>query len=358
MLMASDNTPDLSALEALSEAQRLAFAPVAFFAADALKSLGILAALEKTPQTLQGITQSTGVSAYGVGVLLDMGISIKAVLRDGEYYHLGRLGHFLLNDTMTRVNLNFVRDVCYAALPHLAEAIRHGAPAGLPAIAGPQWDTIYPALSSLRPNIQQSWFEFDHFYSDQAFPAALEHLKNYHPKTILDFGGNTGRWALCCAEALASTRITLVDLPQQLQLARAALSSSSQHTSRIDCHPYDFLSNADQPPPPKSDMIWMSQFLDCFAPEQIVGILQLAKRSLRPGGKVAILEPLCDRQDFPAAEYSLNATSLYFTVVANGNSRFYRFDALSQLIERAGLEIVAVHDGLGYGHSLLICNAG
>ena len=51
------------------------------------------------------------------------GLGMRVVWRSGEdeRFHLGRLGHFLLEDEMTRVNFDFTRDVCYAAAAHLDE---------------------------------------------------------------------------------------------------------------------------------------------------------------------------------------------------------------------------------------------
>ena len=48
-------------------------------------------------------------------------------------------------------------------------------------------------------------------------------------------------------------------------------------------------------------------------------------------------------------------TSLYFTVMANGNSKMYHSDDMVRLVERAGMAVDKVHDGLGQGHSILIC---
>ena len=36
-----------------------------------------------------------------------------------------------------------------------------------------KWNTVYEALSQLPPHVQKSWFGFDHFYSDDAFPLVL-----------------------------------------------------------------------------------------------------------------------------------------------------------------------------------------
>lgn len=99
----------------------------------------------------------------------------------------------------------------------------------------------------------------------------------------------------------------------------------------------------------------MSQFLDCFSKSQIIQILTLIKKNKAPDAKVCILDLFWDRQVFEAATFSLNASSLYFTAIANGYSRFYHSEEFKSFIEMAGLEIVAEHDQVGLYHTLLIC---
>jgi hypothetical protein len=83
--------------------------------------------------------------------------------------------------------------------------------------------------------------------------------------------------------------------------------------------------------------------------------VEAAARAIEPGGSIFVLELLCDRQKHDAAAYSLNATSLYFTCLANGVSRMYRSEDLLRVIRQAGLRVQAEHDNLGLGHTLLHC---
>jgi hypothetical protein len=50
-------------------------------------------------------------------------------------------------------------------------------------------------------------------------------------------------------------------------------------------------------------------------------------------------------------------TSLYFTAIANGNSQMYRSETLLECVRAAGLRVEEEHDGLGVGHTLLVCHA-
>ena len=104
----------------------------------------------------------------------------------------------------------------------------------------------------------------------------------------------------------------------------------------------------------KADVIWMSQFLDCFSPNEAVSILTRCKTLLSPNGRFAVLECLVDGQPFAAANFSLAAVSLYFTAMANGNSRFYRRADLEAIFKKAGLDIEYRRDGVGVSHTLYI----
>jgi len=147
--------------------------------------------------------------------------------------------------------------------------------------------------------------------------------------------------------------MTLVDLPEQIAAARALLRGSP-HGDRVELWAADVLEEA-QPLPRGADTVWMSQFLDCFAEEQIATILARVARALPADGALFVLELFSDRQRHEAAAYSLNATSLYFTCIANGVSRMYRADDFIRMLGTAGFEVVAEHDDLGLGHTLLHC---
>ena len=83
----------LTALEALTAAQRLAFAPLAFQATAALRDLGVLAALAAAPpgqgRTLDDIATITVLSPYATRVLLEAALGLQIAWRDGVHYHLG-----------------------------------------------------------------------------------------------------------------------------------------------------------------------------------------------------------------------------------------------------------------------------
>jgi hypothetical protein len=297
------------------------------------------------------IAGATTLSEYGVSVLVDVGCDLGIVEKLGEHFRLGPVGYFLLHDELTRVNLEFTRDIAYAALPHLAASIRHQRPAGLETL-GP-WDTIYEGLASIPDPARSSWLRFDHFHSDRAFNELLPLVFASSPRHLIDVGANTGRWALKCLAHDPDVRLSLVDLPPQLDLARYDIERAGWG-DRVAYHPVDLLKE-DAQLPRGGDVIWMSQFLDCFSETQVTSILETAVAAMDVSTRLYIVELFPDRQRFEAARFSLNATSLYFTCIANGNSRMYPYLPFLRLVEDAGLTVTLTRDLALSGHTVLEC---
>lgn len=345
----------MSALEALEEAHRIAFAPFVFQASVSLRKLGILDYIfdqrENGGPTVEEISKTLSLSHYGVGVLLEIALTSNIVSKnETDNYELTKVGYFLNYNETTSVNLNFTHDVCYKGLFHLNESIKTGKPAGLKELG--QWPTIYEGLSQLKPEEQKAWFDFDHHYSDDIFSEALEKIFERKPKNLFDIGGNTGKFSIKCCNFDEDVKVTIVDLPGQLNMALAN-AESNDFKDRISGYPIDWLS--DNPQIPRgADLIWMCQFLDCFSEDEIVKVLSTCAEAMDGNAELIIVETFTDRQAFRASQFILEATSLYFTVLANGNSKMYPASVFLRLIDKAGLELQE-DMALGDYHTMLVC---
>ncbi|MFC4314091.1 methyltransferase [Steroidobacter flavus] len=343
--------------EALIDAQKLAFAPLSFHATLALRDLGVLAALAESRAeglTAERIAEVTRLPLYGVKVLLEAGVVADLIAIEGERFHLRQLGLLVLRDRMTRVNMDFTADVCYRGMAHLRDTITTGKPAGLREL-GP-WKTIYEGLTQLPPQVQKSWFAFDHYYSDHMFPNALPRVFAERPRRLLDVGANTGKFALSCLEHDPQVQVSLLDHPGQLELARQAIEAKG-HGARASYHPIDFLDPSREFPG-NQDAIWMSQFLDCFGEDEIVSILQRARRALSAQGRLYIVETYWDHQEHAAARFVLTMTSLYFACLANGNSKMYRSEDMRACVQRAGFSIEHDLQRFSASHTMFVCRPG
>jgi len=354
---------ELSAVEAKSMAQHIAFSPYIFQATAAMKDLGILQFIDKNRRKgvpLNEIAQAVNVSEYGVGVLLDFALTcglVTVIKGESEQekpsrYSLTKVAFFLLHDEMSVVNFDFTQHFGYQGLANLTESIKTGKPEGLKVFG--DWPTLYPHLPELPDRTRESWFAFDHFYSDHAFDEILPLVFESKPKHIVDIGGNTGRFATKCLQHDNEVQVTIMDLPPQLAKAQQNIVAAGL-SDRFQPFPCDML-DPTQALAENADVYWMSQFLDCFSEPQIKTILTNVANGISGKQRVLILETFWDAQKFDAAAFSLNATSLYFTCFANGNSRMYAADKFIALVEASGLKIEQQIDNVGLGHSLLVCS--
>jgi ubiquinone/menaquinone biosynthesis C-methylase UbiE len=343
-----------SAFEAKEAAQWIAFGPVIFQVARVLRNAGILQVIESSGDagiTNEEIAEKVKLSNYGVRVLLESGLGLGLVLVNDKKYTLGKTGHFILHDPLTITNMDFMHDVNYKGLFYLDESIETGKAAGLKEFG--DWPTIYEGLSQLPPHVQKSWFSFDHFFSDDAFPKVLPMVYKEGVKKLLDIGGNTGKWAIASTKFDPDVEITIMDLPGQLNVARKRIEELGLN-ERVSFLPVNILDESIKFPK-GFDIIWMSQFLDCFSEAEIVSILKRCYDALDENGTVIIMEPYWDRQKFEVAAFCLQQTSIYFTALANGNSQMYSAEVFINCITEAGFDIVEEKDHIGLSQTLFKC---
>jgi ubiquinone/menaquinone biosynthesis C-methylase UbiE len=344
-----------SAYQAQFDAQKIAFAPIMFQAARALRNLGILNIIyeNKDGLTISEVAEKLNLPRYGVKVLLEAGLSLELVYAKEYKFFITKTGWFILSDGLTKVNMDFTHDVNYLGFFKLQDSIENGNPEGLKVFG--EWSTVYEALSQLPEKVRESWFGFDHYYSDDSFPLVMPILFEKSPKKILDVGGNTGKFAIKCTEYDPNVEITILDLPGQLEDARKNIY---QHgfSDRIHGFPINLLDHTI-PYPKGFDIVWMSQFLDCFSPKDIIELLKKAKEALSENGGIYIMETFWDNQRTEAGRYSLVATSLYFTCIANGCSQMYHTQDMLDFVEEAGLKVDVTYDKVGISHTVLKCIA-
>lgn len=337
-----------STISALAKAQQIAFAPFTFQTVGTLIDTGILEFIDKTPSSIEDVIKNCNVSKYTVKTLFEAAELAGLVSCENNKYTSTKISQAFLYDEMTRVNFNFMKDVCYLGASELLNSFKNSQPEGLKKFFG-DYPTIYPALTKLSTKAQKSWFEFDHFYSDGCFDEVLKIIFKDNPKNVFDIGGNTGKFEKACLAFNPDCKVTLLDLPENIDNAKRNINST-----RCDCIGINVISK-DAKYPKFSGAVLMSQFLDCFSPDEIIFILSNIRSNMDKNTKIYILEPFIDNQQFKGAAYSLAHISLYFTCMANGNSKMYKKTDMEEFIRRAGLQIqqeyrISVHD-----YTLLEC---
>lgn len=347
----------MTAIEAQRLAEFIAFGPVVFQVSRLMLKRGILAMLRDSQEgmTIEEIRNETKMSKYAITVMMEASLSIGTVIVEPSSgrFKLTKTGWFLLNDPATRVNIDFNNDVNYEGWFRLEESLIEGKPIGLRNFG--EWTTIYEGLSQLPEQARESWLAFDHFYSDESFDEALKIVFSRRVRTLLDVGGNTGRWAMKCVGYDKNVRVSIMDLPMQIEAMREEVEGKVG-SERIEGIGVDLLGDELKCQEGRVwDVIWMSQFLDCFSEDQIVDIVRKIASLMSEETRLYIMETFWDRQRFEAAAFCLTQISLYFTAIANGNSKMYHSEVMRGLVAKAGLEVEEIIDYLGQGHSIMIC---
>jgi len=344
-----------SALDAWFDAQKIALGPIIFQAARLLRDSGVLNILSEARAglTVEEIADRCETPGYGILVLLEAGLAAEVVRREDDRYVLTATGFYLLTDESTRINMDVVQECCFQSAYYLEDSIRDGRPVGLQKIFG-DWETIYPALPSFPAAARESWLKWDHYYSDAAFPQALPIVFEAKPRMLLDVGGNTGKWAIQCAQHCEDVSVTILDLPGVVAMADASIRERGLQ-GRIETHGIDLLDGS-KPFPVGFDAIWMSQFLVCFSEDEVLSLLERAAAAMDANARLYILDNFWDRQIHDIAKFCLQTFSLYFTFLANGRSRMYKASDISGMVEAAGMKVDAVSDNLGICSSLMICS--
>lgn len=344
--------PGQRALDARFEAQKIVFGPVVFHCVRYACKRGMLQALAEAGD--RGISldelEATGRwTRYALKLVLESCLSAGVVLIEDGRWQLDKTGFCLISDDITRVNYDFIHDVCYQGLFELERSLDAGKPLGLAHLG--DWPSIYPALANLPEPARSSWFAFDHRYSDTSFPDVLPDVFATAPRRLMDIGANTGRFSLAALAFDPHVELHLVDLPQQLAVAESNLAAEGC-LGRVQLHSSNLLDPAAMLPA-GMDVVWMSQFLSCFAEAEIGSIFRRVAACLAAGGQVLVMDTFWDRQRYDIAAYCLINTSPYFTVMASGNSKVYESADYIRLAAAAGLRLLTARDGIGYCHSLL-----
>jgi demethylspheroidene O-methyltransferase len=146
--------------------------------------------------------------------------------------------------------------------------------------------------------------------------------------SLLDLGGGSGAFVAAVAERWPRIRLALCDLPAVADLARARLVAAGLG-ERVEVVGADATRT---PLPGGFDVVSLVRILHDHDDERALALLAAARRSLRPGGRLLVAEPLADA---PGAGRVIDAYfSVYLLAMGSGKPRTRA--ELQALIETAG----------------------
>ena len=133
--------------------------------------------------------------------------------------------------------------------------------------------------------------------------------------TLLDLGGGPGTYALAFLERNPSLRATVCDRAPAIAVARE-IAATVPHGKRLSYLPVDFVAKAI---PGRYDVIWFSNVLHIYSPEENQRLFRKMAKALVPGGRLLIQDAfLHDANGLYPQDASLFAvTMLLFTEAGN-----------------------------------------
>ncbi len=129
--------------------------------------------------------------------------------------------------------------------------------------------------------------------------------------SLLDLGGGPGTYALAFLKRNRALRATVCDRAPALKVAKE-IAATVPHGRRLSYLPLDFVSRAI---PGRYDVIWFSNVLHIYSPEENQRLFRKMAAALAPGGRLLIQDAfLHDANGLYPQEASLFAvTMLLFT---------------------------------------------
>jgi len=148
--------------------------------------------------------------------------------------------------------------------------------------------------------------------------------------TLLDLGGGPGTYALAFLKRNPALRATVCDRAPALKVAKE-IAATVPHGGRLSYLPLDFVSTAI---PGRYDVIWFSNVLHIYSPDENRRLFRKMAKALAPGGRLLIQDAfLHDKNGLHPQEASLFAvTMLLFT--DRGNT--YSVRETAAWLKRAG----------------------
>jgi SAM-dependent methyltransferase len=253
--------------------------------------------------TIPDLAKELKVSERGLGIICRNLAAVGVLQKKGASYWNSRLGATALNADHRAYRggyLNLIKRH-WADWVRLSESVRSGLPI----------DHDTPDSPDYRR--QFTWAM--HHRTLEIAPAIAAQVHMGRAKTLLDLGGGPGTYAMAFLARNPTLRATVCDREPALEVAKE-IAATHKARHRLSYLPLDF---SKDPIPGSYDVIWYSNVLHIYSPEENRAIFRRARAALKPGGRFIIQDAfLHDREGLYPAEASLFAVSmLLFTEGGN-----------------------------------------
>ena len=265
--------------------------------------LKLFTVIGKTTWELPDLARELKVSERGLSILCRNLATAGLLLKKGSRYRNSRLASTALNADDPAYRGSYIQLIVNHANDwlRLLESVRTGEPLNKDEPEEPDYRR------------QFTWAM--HHRTLETAPLIAAQLSLKGVKTLLDLGGGPGTYAMAFLARNPGLRATVCDRPAALEVAKE-IAATQKAGARLSYLPLDLLK--DEIPGP-FDVIWYSNVLHIYSPEQNLDVFRRAKAALTEGGRLLIQDAfLHDREALYPEEASLFAVSmLLFTETGN-----------------------------------------
>ena len=272
--------------------------------------------------TIPELAKVLHVSERGVAILCRNLAMAGLLIKKGGTYRNSRLAATALNANHPAYRgsyLDLVKNH-WADWARLTESVRTGLPL----------DHDVPE----EPDYRRRFTWAMHHRTLDVAPKIASQLSLHGVKTLLDLGSGPGTFAMAFLAKNPSLRATLCDRPDALEVARE-IAATHKAGHRLSYLSLDLMKDEI---PGTFDVVWYSNVLHIYSPEENQGLFKRVRSVLNPGGRLIIQDAfLHDREGLFPEEASLFSVSmLLFTDTGNT----YSVAETSEWLKQAGFTAI------------------
>lgn len=267
----------------------------------------LIAALELDLFTIVGtsawaipdLAKALNVNVRGLNILCRNLAAVGVLQKRGTRYTNSRLGATALNARHPAYRGGYLRLLRnhWNDWVRLPESVRSGRPI----------DHDVPDTEEFRR--QFTWAM--HHRTLELAPAIASQIRVGRAKTLLDLGGGPGTYAMAFLAKNQKLHATVCDRASALEVAQE-IAATHRTRRRLSYLPCDFVK---EPIPGTYDVVWYSNVLHLYSPEENQAIFQRVLGCLAPGGRFIIQDAfLHDREGlYPLGASVFAVSMLLFT---------------------------------------------
>lgn len=302
--------------------------------------LGLFDLLSDESQTAEELSKKCGAQVALLPALLDALVAMELLAKYEGTYRIDSRARGLLSRSSPTCMLDALRynaDL-YRQWGSLADVMRSG-------------NAVVPQqkMLGLDPAMTRR-FVYGMEAKARAFlPAIAPIIHLDGEKTLLDIGSGPGTLSRALVEKREGVELTLLDLPDVLNIARE-ICASSPAAARIHYHPADY--RRDPLPSPVDGILYAG----ALHQETLESAQQLANRcfaALRPGGRVFIVDLMLD-DDRTAPSFS--ALFQLTMILMRPAARVFSRREITDVLSAAGFDRIEAHHPASSPYRLVVAH--